>query len=96
MTRGVPLTGISVGFGWTCRLMALIVFICSTLSFTLLKTRLPPKPPGPFFYMEAFKSLQYNLALVSFVVRCPLFLQVVFDCRALLFLRPFASPSSPT
>lgn len=59
--------------------MALICFVCSALSFTLLKTRLPPKPPGPFFYLEAFRSLEYNLIVICFVVRINLKIWAVTD-----------------
>jgi hypothetical protein len=41
------------------RLIALILGILGTSAFFLMKTRLPPKPPGPFFYSKAFKSLVY-------------------------------------
>jgi hypothetical protein len=39
--------------------MALILGMLGTSAFFLMKTRLPPKPPGPFFYPKAFKSLVY-------------------------------------
>ncbi|KAK6902906.1 hypothetical protein I203_108166 [Kwoniella mangroviensis CBS 8507] len=50
-----------IGFGWTMRLIALICLITGITAFFLLKTRLPPKPPGPFFRFEAFRSLPYCL-----------------------------------
>lgn len=48
--------------------MALLCAIAGVLSFLLLKTRLPPKPPGDFFYPEAFRSIQYNCVVLNFVV----------------------------
>jgi hypothetical protein len=39
-----------------------------TTSFLLMKTRLPPKPPGPFFYFQAFKVLPYAAIAASFFV----------------------------
>lgn len=64
----VWLTSHIVGFGWTCRLIALISLIFGSTGFWLLETRLPRKPPGPFFHFQAFKSLPYCLLTIgSFV-----------------------------
>ncbi|WWC90061.1 uncharacterized protein L201_004994 [Kwoniella dendrophila CBS 6074] len=54
-----------LGFGWTMRLIALIAFVLGTTSYFLLETRLPPKPPGPFFHFQAFKSIPYCLVALS-------------------------------
>ncbi|WWD10171.1 hypothetical protein V865_008305 [Kwoniella europaea PYCC6329] len=54
-----------IGFGWTMRLIAFICLINGIIAFLLLRTRLPPKPPGPFFRFEAFKSLPYCLLGLS-------------------------------
>ncbi|WRT67108.1 uncharacterized protein IL334_004074 [Kwoniella shivajii] len=54
-----------IGFGWTMRLIALICLIIGTSAFFLLKTRLPPKPPGPFFHLKAFTSFPYCLIAFS-------------------------------
>ncbi|WVW83125.1 hypothetical protein I302_105143 [Kwoniella bestiolae CBS 10118] len=50
-----------IGFGWSMRLIALICLLIGISAFFLLKTRLPPKPPGPFFHFQAFRSLPYCL-----------------------------------
>jgi len=54
-----------IGFAWTMRLVALIVGVLGTMAFFLLKTRLPPKPRGPFFYLQAFKGLAYCMVAVG-------------------------------
>lgn len=59
----------AVGFAWTCRVMALLTLFCGVLAFFLLKTRLPPKPPGAFFYKEAFKNFEYVCVVANFWVR---------------------------
>lgn len=59
----------TVGFGWTCRLIGFMCGILGVVSFFLLKTRLPPKPAGSFFYLEAFHDPQYTLVVSNFVVR---------------------------
>jgi MCP family monocarboxylic acid transporter-like MFS transporter 10 len=58
-----------VGFGWTCRIMALICLFCGIISYLLLATRLPRKPRGAFFYRPAWRNPQYVLAVVNFWVR---------------------------
>ncbi|GFZ51802.1 hypothetical protein JCM24511_09570 [Saitozyma sp. JCM 24511] len=55
-----------IGFAWTCRVMALLTLFCGVLAFFLLKTRLPPKPPGAFFYKEAFKNFEYVCVVANF------------------------------
>ncbi|WWC61154.1 uncharacterized protein I303_103733 [Kwoniella dejecticola CBS 10117] len=54
-----------IGFGWTMRLIALICFLLGLSAYFLLKTRLPPKPPGPFFHFQAFKSIPYSLVALA-------------------------------
>ncbi|KAK4683914.1 hypothetical protein P7C73_g6297, partial [Tremellales sp. Uapishka_1] len=56
----------SIGFGWTMRLLALIFGLLDLSAFLLMKTRLPPKPPGPFFYLQAWKSLAYCFICLAF------------------------------
>ena len=58
-----------VGFAWTIRLIALICGVLGIASFFLLKTRLPPKPAGSFFYLQAFKNPQYTMTVLNFFVR---------------------------
>jgi MFS family permease len=57
-----------VGFGWTCRIMALLCGICGVISYLLLATRLPRKPRGPIFYKPAWRNPQYVLAVLNFWV----------------------------
>jgi len=57
-----------VGFGWTCRIMALLCGICGIISYLLLATRLPRKPRGPIFYKPAWRNPQYVLAVLNFWV----------------------------
>jgi hypothetical protein len=48
--------------------MALIAAFSGTLAFFLLKTRLPPKPAGSFFYLDAFKNVQYVCVCINYWV----------------------------
>jgi hypothetical protein len=50
------------------RLFALICGVLGTTSFFLLRTRLPPKPPGRFFYFKAFKNPVYVCLVVAAAV----------------------------
>jgi hypothetical protein len=48
--------------------MGFTTLLLGMAAFFLLKTRLPPKPPGPFFYFGAFKKVTYScLSISSFV-----------------------------
>ena len=49
--------------------MALLTLFCGVLAFFLLNTRLPPKPPGAFFYKEAFKNFEYVCIVANYWVR---------------------------
>ncbi|GFZ52416.1 hypothetical protein JCM24511_10189 [Saitozyma sp. JCM 24511] len=55
-----------IGFAWTTRVMALLTLLCGVLSFFLLKTLLPPKPPGAFFFKEAFKNFEYVCIVANY------------------------------
>ncbi|KAL7422298.1 U4/U6-U5 snRNP complex subunit dib1 [Cryptotrichosporon argae] len=55
-----------IGFGWTCRLIALLLGGLGTGALVLLRTRLPPKPPGPFFHWAAFRGVAYSSVAVAF------------------------------
>jgi hypothetical protein len=48
--------------------MALICLFCGIVAYTLLATRLPRKPRGKFFYMPAFRNIQYDLVVLNFWV----------------------------
>jgi len=82
-----------VGFGWTCRIMALLCGICGVISYLLLATRLPRKPRGPIFYKPAWRNPQYVLAVLNFWVStsrpCP-----SFGCFADILRPPLLASSA--
>lgn len=53
------------------RLIALMCGILGAMAFFLLKTRLPPKPPGPFFHLSAFRNLVYICLCIGASVSWP-------------------------
>jgi hypothetical protein len=55
-----------IGFGWTVRLIALLVGILGTVATLLIRTRLPPKPPGSLFAFGEFKNPGYACVALSF------------------------------
>ncbi|KLT40494.1 MFS general substrate transporter [Cutaneotrichosporon oleaginosum] len=55
-----------IGFAWTCRLIALLMALLGTASALLVKTRLPPRPPGPFFLFAEFRNPAYAAVALSF------------------------------
>lgn len=55
-----------IGFPWTVRLIALLIGILGTVSAMLVKTRLPPRPSGPFFHFAEFKNPAYLMVALSF------------------------------
>ena len=57
-----------IGFPWTMRLIGFMTGFLGVLAFFCLKTRLPPKPPGPFFYLSAFKMPAYSFVTLGSVV----------------------------
>ena len=54
-----------IGFGWTLRTMALLVFICGSVASAVARTRLPPKKSGPWMDWSGFKEAKFSLYLVS-------------------------------
>ncbi|KAF8215373.1 major facilitator superfamily domain-containing protein, partial [Mycena galopus ATCC 62051] len=51
-----------IGFGWTVRIIALIVFVCFAVASLTIKTRRPPKPLPPLskiLAFHAFRDLRY-------------------------------------
>ncbi|TXT07124.1 hypothetical protein VHUM_03294 [Vanrija humicola] len=55
-----------IGWGWTMRLIALLMGILGILATLFVKTRLPPRPPGPFFHLSEFKNPAYAFVAASF------------------------------
>lgn len=55
-----------IGFAWTMRLVALLIAILGTTATVLIRTRLPPRPPGPFFHFSEFKNPAYACVAASF------------------------------
>lgn len=55
-----------IGFPWTVRLIALIIGVLGSIATLLVKTRLPPRPPGPFFHFAEFKNPAYLMVALSF------------------------------
>ncbi|BEJ15484.1 hypothetical protein CspHIS471_0500890 [Cutaneotrichosporon sp. HIS471] len=55
-----------IGFAWTCRLIALIIAFLGATCTLLVKTRLPPRPPGPFFNFAEFRNPAYAFVALSF------------------------------
>ncbi|KAJ7245359.1 major facilitator superfamily domain-containing protein [Mycena haematopus] len=52
-----------IGFGWTVRILALIVFVCFSIASFTIKTRRPPKPLPPLsniLAFHAFRDLRYT------------------------------------
>ncbi|KAI0345395.1 MFS general substrate transporter [Trametopsis cervina] len=55
-----------VGFKWTMRILALIVFVLMVVTNLTVVGRLPPKKDlGPFFDIREFKSVVYSLYCLS-------------------------------
>jgi hypothetical protein len=50
-----------VGFGWTVRVMGLVMGITMVLCAVFLKPRLPPRRSGPLVEWAAFRELPYAL-----------------------------------
>lgn len=59
----------TVGFGWTVRVMGLVMAVTMVLCAMFLKPRLPPRRAGPLVEWAAFKELPYALfAMGSFLM----------------------------
>lgn len=50
-----------VGFGWTVRVMGLVMGVTMVLCAVFLKPRLPPRRSGPLVEWAAFRELPYAL-----------------------------------
>ncbi|EKM55122.1 uncharacterized protein PHACADRAFT_255520 [Phanerochaete carnosa HHB-10118-sp] len=56
----------AVGFQWTMRIVALILFCLLTVTFLTIERRLPPKPdPGPIINVQEFRSVPYTVYCLS-------------------------------
>ncbi|KAH6604468.1 peptide chain release factor 1 [Trichoderma cornu-damae] len=57
-----------IGFGWTVRVMGLVVLVTSAIVILLVRTRLPPRKAGPLVDWAAFKEMTYVLFVVSMFI----------------------------
>jgi predicted MFS family arabinose efflux permease len=55
-----------IGFGWTVRLIALLVAILGIASTLLVRTRLPPKQHTSYFAFGEFRNPAYACVALSF------------------------------
>lgn len=73
-----------IGFGWTLRVMGLVMLFNTILVVLFSRTRLPPKPAAPLLDWEAFREL-------AFVLYClGIFLVFLGTWIPYYFIRPFA------
>lgn len=54
-----------VGFGWTLRVLGLIMLVFQVICFVLARTRVPPRTVGPLVEFSAFKEIPYLLFAVG-------------------------------
>lgn len=54
-----------VGFGWTVRVMGLVVLIASIIILSVARPRLPPRKAGKMVDLDAFKEATYLLFAIS-------------------------------
>ncbi|KAJ6453179.1 major facilitator superfamily domain-containing protein [Mycena sanguinolenta] len=57
-----------IGFGWTVRVLALIVLFCFAIASFTIKTRRPPKPLPPLskmFAFHAFRDLRFTFLCIG-------------------------------
>lgn len=54
-----------VGFGWTVRIMGLVMLFNMAIILTLVRSRLPPRTSGAIIDMSAFKDLPWVLFVIS-------------------------------
>ena len=70
-TGGMVIPGIfeallpRVGFGWTLRMLGLIMFAFQLIAFTLARTRVSPRSIGPLVEFSAFKEIPYLLFAIG-------------------------------
>ncbi|KAE8448634.1 hypothetical protein EG329_009059 [Mollisiaceae sp. DMI_Dod_QoI] len=63
-----------LGFAWTIRIMGFVVLFNAVMVITLARTRLSPRPSGPFLERGAFKELPYLLFTIgTFFVLWPVY-----------------------
>ncbi|OLL21947.1 Riboflavin transporter MCH5 [Neolecta irregularis DAH-3] len=56
LTKLIP----KIGFGWSVRTIGFMVLAFDIIALATMKSRLPPRLPGPIFDFSAFKSAAYN------------------------------------
>ena len=54
-----------IGLPWTVRVMGFVMLAVTAVTITFTKTRLPPRPSGTLFELEAFKELPYALFAIG-------------------------------
>lgn len=54
-----------VGFGWTLRVLGLIMLVFQVTCFLLARTRVPPRTVGPLVEISAFKEMPYLLFAIG-------------------------------
>jgi MFS family permease len=54
-----------VGFGWTLRVLGLIMLVFQLIAFALGRTRVPPRSIGPLVEFSAFKEIPYLLFAIG-------------------------------
>lgn len=63
-----------LGFPWTIRIMGFVVLFNVIMVISLARTRLPPRPSGPFFEKDSFKEMPYLLYTIgTFFVLWPVY-----------------------
>ncbi|KAH7063743.1 putative monocarboxylate permease [Macrophomina phaseolina] len=55
----------TIGFAWTVRVMALVVFANSVYIVFAMRTRIPPRKLAPFFEFKALKEVPFTLFTVG-------------------------------
>ena len=68
-----------VGFGWTIRVMTLVMGVTSAVCMIAMRPRLPPRKSGPLVEWSAFKEFPYTLYLVAtFLIFWGLYIGIYF------------------
>ena len=72
-----------IGFPWAMRLIGFMCGLLGVIAFFCLKTRLPPKPPGAFFYFPAFKNAAYIYVTIGMTVSIEDYLELEYATTTL-------------
>lgn len=54
-----------IGFGWTVRVLGLVMLLLQVVAFVFTKPRMPPRKTGPLVELAAFRELPYTLFSVG-------------------------------